>query len=496
MNILESLKTSLTLDKRFSEAARLGFNPVNKERYKKYNAFRPEGAKQVFCYLPFNSLTFSFSGKVYVCGYNREIVLGEYPRQTIDQIWNSEHAKNLRSHMLHNDLDYGCQHCKFFFDKEKFSNLRPLVFDKYYKNTDASFPTVFEFELNNTCNLECQMCHGEVSSSIRKNRDKLPPIPTPYDDTFVQQLDKYLPRLKEAKFYGGEPFLIPIYYKIWDRVKALNPSLEMFVITNGTQWSEKIRSLLTELNFDLAVSIDAFEKEKLERIRKNVVYEELMENIARFNRICKEKGKYLSLSFTVQKDNWEQLPLIIGLCNELNAFIYVSYLERPFHFSIADLPREKLQDIRDYMEKVTLPKRTSNEKHNARCFEDFKTYLETYINNEEEKKYADYAFKKEIIKQPPQAYQKPRLATEAEWRVFVEGAYSNSPELSEVMQQEEFFRKAERILSGFSEDELKVLRGSMLQSDVKKVIKDIAGTNEDTLREFCKKSLEEYFAAP
>lgn len=393
IDIIEAIKTSFRATGKYNESVEKGFHPLDPKLYKKYNKFRPRGAKPIFCYLPYNSLTFSFSGQVFVCSYNRDIKLGTYPADIIDEIWNGAEAKKLREYMSHNDLDYGCRHCKFFVDKEKFSNLRPLVFDKYYRNTDASFPRVFEFELSNECNLECQMCHGEVSSSVRKNRDKLPAIPSPYDDAFVNQLEKYIPHLKEAKFFGGEPFLIPIYYKIWDKIKELNPGLDLFVITNGTHWNNKIEKLITELNFDVAVSIDAFDKEKLERIRKNVIYEKLMENIKRFSKICTQKGQYLSLSFTVQKDNWEQLPLVINLCNEMNAFIYVSYLERPIKFSIADLPKEELKKIRDYMEHVSLPRFSSKERHNYKCFEDFKNYLDRYIAHHDEKKYHDYEFK-------------------------------------------------------------------------------------------------------
>ncbi len=103
-------------------------------------------------------------------------------------------------------------------------------------------------------------------------------------------------------------------------------NLDLFVITNGSHWNGKIEKLINDLNFDVAISIDAFDKEKVERIRKNVVYEKLLDNINRFSEICTRKGKHLSLSFTVQKDNWEQLPLIINLCNKVNAYIYISFV--------------------------------------------------------------------------------------------------------------------------------------------------------------------------
>ena len=211
MNILEAIKTKIQLDEKYNVAFEKGFNPIDRDLYDQFNRFRPGGKKRIFCYLPYNSLTFSFGGQVFVCSYNRDVLLGKYPENSIDEIWNGVAAKKLREHMFHNDLDYGCGHCKYFFDKGKFSNLRPLVFDKYHKNTDAIFPQVFEFELSNECNLECQMCHGEVSSSIRKNRDKLPPLPMYYDDAFVEQLEKYIPTLKEILWRRAVPdsYLLP-----------------------------------------------------------------------------------------------------------------------------------------------------------------------------------------------------------------------------------------------------------------------------------------------
>jgi MoaA/NifB/PqqE/SkfB family radical SAM enzyme len=444
-------------------------------------------------------MTFSFGGSVYVCGYNRDVLLGKYPNNSIDEIWNGEEAQKLRAHMSNNDLSYGCGHCRFFVDKEKFSNLRPLVFDKYYANTDALFPQVFEFELSNECNLECQMCHGEVSSMIRKNRDKLPSLPMAYDDSFVDQLEKYIPRLKEAKFYGGEPFLIPIYYKIWDRVKELNPALELFVITNGSHWNGKIEKLITELNFDVAISIDAFDKEKLERIRKNIVYEKLMENISRFSNICNKKGKHLSLSFTVQKDNWEQLPLVINLCNEVNAFIYVSYLERPVKFSIADMTMDELKHIRGYMEKVSLPRGSAKERHNHKCFEDFKNYLDRYISHPDEKKYRDYEYNSmgQIIPDDGGSAVsaiKPgrQLREQQEMTEYIEQEYQKSDKWAKKLDQRALLDKVNEALSEFSTDDQKVLRGFMIHTKFDVVIENLVSLSATELKEHCRNVLQHH----
>lgn len=497
IDLWEAIKTPFLVNKKYKEGIQKGYHPIDRNLYKQYNAFRPGGPKPLFCYLPYTSLTFSFGGQVFVCSYNRDIELGRYPSNTIDEIWNGAEANRLREHMNYNDLDYGCRHCKFFFDKGKFSNLRPLVFDKYYQSITNQYPQVFEFELSNECNLECQMCHGEVSSSIRKNREKLPPYPVVYDDAFVEQLTKYIPYLKEAKFYGGEPFLIPIYYRIWDKIRELNPNLELFVITNGTHWNSKIEKLVNELNFDVAISIDAFEKEKVERIRKNVVYEKLIDNIYRFSEICNRKGKHMSLSFTVQKDNWEQLPLIIELCNKTNSYIYISYLERPVQFALSDLNQQEWKKIRSYMDGFFFPENTPKEKHNAKCFEDFKHYLDNYINSEETKRYADYTFDRDVIlstQDEPVSHFIPDAVpvTGAAMLNWIDEQYNNNEELSIAMPKEILLRSITSLMQEFNEEDKAILRGFITRSGVKLIINSIKTTPAEDIKARSRQSLIDY----
>lgn len=494
-NLLEDLKTKVSTNKNHQKALDAGYKPLNKKQFVKYNKFRPDGAKPIFCYLPFNSLTFSFSGDVYVCSYNRDVVLGKYPANSIKEIWEGEKAEKLRRHMRNNDLEYGCRHCKFFFDKGKFTNLRPLVFDKYYKHTSGDHPRVFEFEIDNKCNLECQMCNGEVSSSIRKNRDKLPPIPSPYDDAFVEQLEEYIPTLKEAKFYGGEPFMIPLYYKIWEKIEKLNPNLELFVITNGTLWNKNIERLMNTLNFDVAISIDALDKGKLEKIRKNVNKEVLLENIHKFNEVCKRKNKYLSLSFTIQRENWDQLPAHIELCNEIDAFAYISYLENPKEYSIIELPKEEIIKIREWLDKFTFPTSSTKEKHNNRCFQDYKAYLDAYLKNSEEARYQDYQFvpegvderDKEIFEQENHI----RVDPNANMETFIERckkAINDNPHLKDV-KLDELLQKFRHVVADFNEDDKKKIIAMTLKADIVNTIHMLNNSSVEELSNFAKEDL-------
>jgi MoaA/NifB/PqqE/SkfB family radical SAM enzyme len=357
-----------------------GFDPLKPEVLRAYNQHRPDGLRPLFCYVPFSSMSFSFKGRVLACAYNQKVELGRYPQQTIHEMWfSSQEGDRLREHMRHNDLNYGCKHCKYFVEHGKFSGLKPLVFDKYHRLSRFKHPKVMEFELSNTCNFECVMCNGEVSSSIRKNRDKLPPVKSPYDDAFVEQLKEFVPHLEEAKFYGGEPFLIPIYFKIWDLMLELNPSIKIFIITNGSVLNDRIKELLYKGHFEIGVSLDSMNKERLESIRLNVQQEVLLKNIAYFNKYCREMGRKLVISFTMMRINYSDFEAAVRFCNEIDAILYVSYLKTPPKFAIWNLPSSSLVEILEGMKQIQLPSKSYAEQQNKQCLLDFITYLENCI---------------------------------------------------------------------------------------------------------------------
>ena len=360
------------------------YNPLGKDIFKAYNKYRPVGPKDLICYVPFSSLTFSWQGKVYACSYNRHIVVGNYPENSIRDIWFGEKLKKLQGHIEHNDLNHGCQHCKYFIERGKFSGIKPLLFDKYSDYKKHQYPRVVEFELSNRCNLECIMCNGFASSMIRQNREKLPPLPDPYDDAFSEQLREFIPHLKEAKFFGGEPFLINVYYKIFDMIMELNPSINIFVITNGTILTDKVKGWLEKGDFNLAISIDSIRKERYEYIRKNASFEEVMKNLDYFNDYACSRGKSISLSFTTQVDNWDELPEVISFCNRKNIIFYNSFVKAPENLALIYMPSKKLEEIYTYLSGFELPENTETEKYNKNCYKDYLSYINQYIRSNRE----------------------------------------------------------------------------------------------------------------
>ncbi|MCB9276619.1 MAG: radical SAM protein [Lewinellaceae bacterium] len=213
-----------------------------------------------------------------------------------------------------------------------------------------SFPRGMEFELSNTCNLECVMCTGEFSSSIRKNREGLAPYPELYGLEFAQQLEAFIPYLWQAKFYGGEPFLVPIYFEIWERMARLNPHLSAHITTNGTVFNNKVRDVLEKVRTHLIVSIDSFHKETYESIRQNARFERVMESIDYYAGVNHRQHSELSIAICPMILNYMEMPEMVAACNRRGFNVFFNTVWFPEELSLRKLPAEELEKAIRYYE--------------------------------------------------------------------------------------------------------------------------------------------------
>ncbi|PLX08043.1 MAG: hypothetical protein C0596_08405 [Marinilabiliales bacterium] len=262
---------------------------VSPMKMKEFNKVRFHGPKRLACYNPFVNLYFNSRGQAVVCCRNQDTVLGTYPETSIKEMWNGKIAEKLREHLSNNDFSMGCSYCRHQFETSRFFGL-PSMHADYYATTKVKYPKIIELELSNTCNLQCVMCSGIVSSTIRKCREKLPPLENHYDEKFVEQLREFLPHAKEIKFYGGEPFLINTYFDIWDELVRIKSKAKLHVVTNGTILNDKVRKYLKNLNFTITVSFDAMNKELFESIRVGANFGSVKSHIEEYNVLLGGKG--------------------------------------------------------------------------------------------------------------------------------------------------------------------------------------------------------------
>lgn len=356
-----------------------GYKSVDKNKMNEFNKVRYHGPRKLACYNPFVNLYFNSRGQGVVCCRNQDTVLGTYPENSIKEIWFGDVANKLREHLLHNDLSMGCQYCEHQFNTSRFYGL-PSMHADYYSSTKVTYPKIIELELSNTCNLQCVMCSGIVSSSIRKWREKLPPLESHYDEEFVRQLSEFLPHAKEIKFYGGEPFLIETYYKIWDKLLSINSKAKLHVVTNGTVLSDKIRDYLKKLNFTITVSFDALDKKLFESIRQGADYDKVKKNIEEYNVLLGGKG--LSLSLTPMKMNCREVPRVIDYCNSMNATINLSFVENPAEVALWTMSSIELKELEIFYNSYKFAAYHGvNAEYNINAFRQFVNQIGVYIRN-------------------------------------------------------------------------------------------------------------------
>jgi MoaA/NifB/PqqE/SkfB family radical SAM enzyme len=365
-----------------------------------YNKTRDTKDASLICYAPFVSINFEQTGKATACCYNRTHVLGTYPQQSIREMWWGDKANELRAVIREKNLGGGCEVCSRQLESKNFFGTHARHFDPYAdapekeenkspfgffkpaihnaKKRAVNYPKAMEFELSNTCNLECVMCTGYFSSSIRKNREKLPPTPQMYDDAFVKQLEEFIPHLTDAKFLGGEPFLIDIYYSIWESILRINPNMLIHITTSATVLGGRAKNLLESLRCGIVISIDSIVKETYEHIRTNARYERVMENVEYFHKYTKEKKTWMSFAVCPMTINWNEIPDMVTHCNKEDIYMFFNTVFKPEEYSLRFLPARILGNIISHYKSVNFPPIRDVHGHNVNSFNDLIKQLERW----------------------------------------------------------------------------------------------------------------------
>lgn len=384
---------------------------LNPEALAEYQKVRNTKNPSIICHAPFSNINFEQGGNATACCYNRKHVLGKFPEQTIKQMWFGEKAEELRNYIKAQDFNHGCELCAQQINSYNFENSRLKGFDEFaeeetfqYKIKQklgfkkATYPKCFEFEIDNICNLECVMCDGKFSSLIRQNRENLPPIVSPYNDAFVEDVASYIPYLQEAKFLGGEPFLTPLYYKIWDKIIELNPNLNISITTNATVLTKKVKSTIESLNTHIILSIDSINKSTYEQIRLNANFEKVWKNIQYFLSYGAKRNRPLTLAVCPTTLNYLEIPEIVDFCNKNNAKIFFNTVNRPYRLSLKALSLKELQQAKQsYSVYLNHPKSTFI-FNNKLAIEDLFNYVSDLVEKAEHRKEVERNEKKFLNK--------------------------------------------------------------------------------------------------
>jgi len=319
-----------------------------------FDATRDFSAKgfRSLCYAPYTSLYFDTRGDVRVCCHNWAHSVGNVATDTIAEIWKGAKIAAIREAVRDYNFERGCSFCEWQIGSRNFVNLAISKWDRLpVAGPDPPWPLQMEFSISNTCNLECVMCNGTASSSIRARREKQPPLPSPYSDSFFEELRAYLPHLKVARFLGGEPFLQQECFRIWDMLIEDGIQLPCHVTTNGTIFNARVQRVLEALQIGIAVSLDGITKQTIESIRINARYESLMGNLAKFRAYADDKKTSFALTFCLMRQNWHELGDFCLFADGLGCSVFVNSVRRPPEMSLYTLSPAELARIVEKMER-------------------------------------------------------------------------------------------------------------------------------------------------
>lgn len=292
------------------------------------------------CKAPVNNMYFTVFGTVAPCWLTVGAIDRWSPERSIRDIWFGEHYQRIRDNIA-NDVFLGkCAECKRDVD----NGVWPLA-KAYEQFPVREYPSLMELELSNQCNLECVMCSGVLSSGIRKNRDKLPPLPQIYDESFREQLREFIPHLEELRFNGGEPFAQKIVLDICEDVAELNPGLKVNIATNGTVYNKRVQKILDMCNIHINISIDSLIPERYAEIRINGDLNVLFKNFEIFNKYCKDGNRDLSIMVNPMRQNWDEMVEFARWTDKHHVKLWYNTIRYPEHCAIWNLPSEKLKEI-------------------------------------------------------------------------------------------------------------------------------------------------------
>jgi len=179
-----------------------------------------------------------------------------------------------------------------------------------------AMPTFMIMNMDNQCNLRCIMC-------IRRKYSEEDLNARSYDfEIFRRVADEVFPYLRWVRLTTvGEPLMAQSFREQLKIAKKY--SVKVDLVTNVTLLDDDLINEILPVTDCLKVSIDGATKETYESIKVGAKFEQVIENIKRFNyfrrEIQQDKRPRLALLYVLMRRNIEELPQFMKLAKELEA---------------------------------------------------------------------------------------------------------------------------------------------------------------------------------
>lgn len=281
-------------------------------------------------------------------------------KTTFDEYKNSDFYQKIITDM-ENGWSEGCLKCKT--EEERGHKSLRLSMNENWSGRDQI--EYIEISVSNECNLMCRMCSPAYSTKWDKfvRKAKLAEkYHTQYNQPFIdiekvfESID--ISKLKAIKYLGGEPFVTP---QVWDLFEFLDKhnllkNMHFICNTNATYFPSKFLPYFKKLKkLSVELSIDGIGPVN-EYIRHgkswNVIYETIQSWTEHKNNT---DNCTLSVFTTVQAYNFHDVKNIKNLADKLGLEFHNSLLQVPEYLSVNSLPTDYIEQTTDDFNKKYLP---------------------------------------------------------------------------------------------------------------------------------------------
>jgi len=194
-----------------------------------------------YCALPFNHMNLHPNGNVSICcvskmdgpdsGFAKDVDgnILNLKTHTLEEIFNSYSTNKIREEMLTQQYPSTCEGC---YKIEQYGGKsRRVTENNRWENIENPKLEFLDIRLSNLCNLKCLMCYPDSSSSLvtdyKEWSDQLPFMTKNsaehelfqwFDESIIDQLYDHKDSLKYLYINGGEPFIMPMHWKLLEKL--------------------------------------------------------------------------------------------------------------------------------------------------------------------------------------------------------------------------------------------------------------------------------------
>lgn len=300
---------------------------------------RRQQGQRLFCAKPFEWFEVSHverSGEIYMCCPSwLDKSIGNLHEQSVEEIWNSPRARDIRRSILDGTFEYcNASRCPYLqttsgpvqpADSVTSERLRAAIADDLRILPWGPKKVICSYD--QSCNLSCPSCRTAIIVESDRRAELL---------GIQQKLQREaLPAAEYLYITGsGDPFGSPTF-RHWLRTMNTEQMPELDCIhlhTNGLLWDRRMWSSIPPATRSLIksaeVSIDAATPPTYAVNRRNGSFDRLLDNLDFISELRAQGPlEYLKISMVVQANNFREMPAFVRMGRRLDLdVVYFSQL--------------------------------------------------------------------------------------------------------------------------------------------------------------------------